>query len=165
MDIQKVLCFLDDLVVDRTGQHLDDVQLGVIEGVLKRQKYSEIAQVLNCTEGYAKDTGYELWKILSDVFQEEVSKNNLKTVLLRKGMIYNSNLIIGDVGSGSTVGSVHICESDTESKDFYRGQAIAKLEAVNRLRSMGLTDQQISIALDLPITDVQGVPSTQKHAG
>ncbi|TAD76139.1 MAG: hypothetical protein EA001_12815 [Oscillatoriales cyanobacterium] len=162
MDIQKVLCFLDNLVVDRTGQHLDDVQLGVIEGVLNRQKYSEIAQALNCTEGYAKDTGYELWKILSDVFQEEVSKNNLKTVLLRKGMIYNSIINIGD---NNTAGSVHACAEESESQDFQRGQTIAKLEAVNRLRSMGLTDQQISIALDLPITDVQGVPSTQKHAG
>ncbi|RFP63043.1 MAG: hypothetical protein BJG00_001715 [Limnothrix sp. CACIAM 69d] len=162
MDIQKVLCFLDDLILDRTGQHLDDVQLGVIEGVLKRQKYSEIAQALNCTEGYAKDTGYELWKILSDVFQEEVSKNNLKTVLLRKGMIYNSIINIGD---NNTAGSVHVCAEEGESQDFQRGQTIAKLEAVNRLRSMGLTDQQISIALDLPITDVQGVPSTQKNAG
>jgi hypothetical protein len=160
MDIQKVLCFLDDLILDRTGQHLDDVQLGVIEGVLKRQKYSEIAQALNCTEGYAKDTGYELWKILSEVFQEEVNKNNLKTVLLRKGMVYNSNVIIGDVGDGN---SVHICDAANGSKDFYRGQMVAKLEAVNRLRSMGLTDHQISIALDLSIADVQGVPSTQKY--
>ncbi|MFG3817295.1 hypothetical protein [Limnothrix redekei] len=159
MDIQKVLCFLDDLILDRTGQHLDDVQLGVIEGVLKRQKYSEIAQALNCTEGYAKDTGYELWKILSDIFQEEVSKNNLKTVLLRKGMIYNSIINIGD---NNTAGSVHACGEEDESQDFQRGQKIAKLEAVKRLRSMGLTDQQISIALDLPIADVQGVPSTQK---
>jgi len=162
MDIQKVLCFLDDLILDRTGQHLDDVQLGVIEGVLKRQKYSEIAQVLNCTEGYAKDTGYELWKILSDIFQEEVSKNNLKTVLLRKGMIYNSIINIGD---NNTAGSVHACSEENESQDFQRGQKIAKLEAVKRLRSMGLTDQQISIALDLPIADVQGVPSTQQKSG
>jgi len=33
------------------------MQVGVIEGVLKWQKYGDIAQGLNFTEGYAKDVG------------------------------------------------------------------------------------------------------------
>jgi hypothetical protein len=57
MNVKEALAFADEVVFAKTGKHLDDMQVGVIEGVLKRQKYGDIAQGLNCTEGYAKDVG------------------------------------------------------------------------------------------------------------
>ena len=60
MNVQEALPFADEVVFAKTGKHLDDMQVGVIEGVLKRQKYGDIAQGLNFTEGDAKDVGYEL---------------------------------------------------------------------------------------------------------
>jgi hypothetical protein len=63
MDIKEALLFADKVFHSKTGQHLDDIQIGVLEGVLQRKKYNEIAKDLMCTEGYVKDVGYELWKL------------------------------------------------------------------------------------------------------
>ncbi len=64
MNVKEALAFADEVVFAKTGKHLDDMQVGVIEGVLKRQKYGDIAQELNCTEGYAKDVGYLLMGVV-----------------------------------------------------------------------------------------------------
>ena len=77
MNVQEALPFADQVVFAKTGKHLDDMQVGVIESVLTWQKYGDIAQALICTEGYAKDVGYELWELFSDAFGEDVNKLEL----------------------------------------------------------------------------------------
>ncbi len=37
MNVEEALAFADEVVFAKTGKHLDDMQFGVIEGVLKRQ--------------------------------------------------------------------------------------------------------------------------------
>lgn len=69
MNVQEALPFADEVVFAKTGKHLDDMQLGVIEGVLKWQKYGDIAQGLNCTEGDAKDVGYEVLEIVPSTME------------------------------------------------------------------------------------------------
>jgi hypothetical protein len=78
MNVQEALPFADEVVFAKTGKHLDDMQVWVIEGLLKWQKYGDIAQGLNCTEGDAKDVGYELSELFSDGFVEDVNKLNLR---------------------------------------------------------------------------------------
>jgi hypothetical protein len=84
---------VDEAVYFKTGKRLNDLQRGVIEGILKRQKYPEIAETYGCTAGHAKDVGYALLQMLSDVFGEPVDKKNLKSVLERQG---NLNISFGD---------------------------------------------------------------------
>ena len=43
MNVQEALPFADEVVFAKTGKHLDDMQVGVFEGVLKWQKYGDIA--------------------------------------------------------------------------------------------------------------------------
>ena len=43
MNVQEALPFADQVVFAKTGKHLDDMQVGVIEGVLKWHKYGDIA--------------------------------------------------------------------------------------------------------------------------
>ncbi|WP_445174049.1 hypothetical protein [Microcoleus sp.] len=43
MNVQESLPFVDEVVFAKTNKHLDDIQVGVIEGVLKPQKYGDIA--------------------------------------------------------------------------------------------------------------------------
>lgn len=160
MTVQEVLAFADEAVFAKTGKHLDDMQVGVIEGVLKRQKYGEIAKEMNCTEGYIKDVGYELWQMFSDTFEEDVNKSNLRSVLLRRGVVNNRNLTIsgnGNVGSGSVIGWLNICRSGEESPEFLRGKQQAKIEAIDRLRSCGLNDDQIMQCLDLTLEEIQQI--------
>ena len=159
MDVREALIFADDVVFAKTGKHLDDLQVGVIEGVLKRQKYGEMAQEFKCTEAYAKDVGYELWQLLSEVFGEEVNKSNLRSALLRHQAFNNSSPNIfghGNVGgSGNIIRSINVCTSKEESPEFLLGKQEAKVEVAVRLREMGLSDEQIAQCLQMKIEEVQ----------
>jgi len=158
MTVQEALAFADEAVFAKTGKHLDDMQVGVIEGVLKRQKYGEIAKEMNCTEGYIKDVGYELWQMFSDAFEEDVNKSNLRSVLLRKGVVNSYNFtILGNVGNGVVVGEQNVCTSSEESPEFLRGKQQGKMEAIDRLRSFGLNDEQIMQCLDLTLEEIQQI--------
>ena len=158
MDVREALIFADDVVFAKTGKHLDDIQVGVIEGVLNRQKYGEIAQELKCTEGYVKDVGYELWQLLSEVFGEEVNKSNLRSALLRHQTLNSSSPnIFGDgfVGSGNIIKSINVCRSKEELPEFLLGKQQAKNEAAVRLREIGLSDEQIAQCLQMKIEEVR----------
>ncbi len=110
MRLQEILQFIDDAVYAKTRKRLNDLQRGIIEGTLKRQKYDDIAENCGCSAGHAKDVGYELLQMLSDIFDEEVDKKNLKSVVERQSNLnislgarsFNSNNnIIGCVNMGS----------------------------------------------------------------
>ncbi|MEG4148430.1 hypothetical protein [Microcoleus sp. Pol12B5] len=162
MDIREVLEFVDQVVYDKTGKRLNDLQRGIIEGTLNRQKYAEIADSYRLSEGHVKDRGYELLQMLSDVFDEPVDKHNLKSVLERKG---NLNISFGD---NNIMGYINICSdrpTSTPNKslpatpDFQRDQYQAKIEMVGKLRQFGLKDEQIAELLGLTLEEVKQVDS------
>ena len=158
MDVREALIFADDIVFAKTGKHLDDLQIGIIEGVFNRQKYGEIAQDLNCTEGYVKDVGYELWRLLSEAFGEEVNKSNLRSALLRHQTINSPNFIIfgnDKVGSGSIIKALNVCGSKEELPGFLLGRQQAKIEVALRFREIGLSDEKIAQYLDMKLEEVQ----------
>ena len=45
MDVQEILKWADQLVLDKTGKHLSSLQQAVLTGVWNSQKYNEIAIV------------------------------------------------------------------------------------------------------------------------
>jgi AAA+ ATPase superfamily predicted ATPase len=83
MEIKEVLRFADEKVFYKTGKHLDDLQEAILKEALQGRKYAKIAQDRDCSEGYVRVAASELWKILSDVFDEEVSKGNVRAILER----------------------------------------------------------------------------------
>jgi hypothetical protein len=164
VNVEEALAFADKVVFAKTGKHLDDMQVGVIEGVLKRQKYGDIAQELKCTEGYAKDVGYELWELFSDAFGEEVNKSNLRSALIRKSRISKVTggvITAHHVAHNHVIGSVNICTSKEESPEFLRGKQQAKIEAIAGLQAIGLSDEQIAQCLDMTLEEIRQVDLTQ----
>ena len=154
MNVQEALPFADEVVFAKTGKHLDDMQVGVIEGVLKWQKYGDIAQGLNFTEGYAKDVGYELLELFSDAFGKDVNKLNLRWVLIGKSMIskVSGGVITGShVAHNHVIGSLNVCTSQEESPEFLRGKQRAKMQAIQRLQAVGLRVEQIAKCLDITL--------------
>jgi len=83
MDVKEVLQFVDNLVVEKTGKHLDDIQQAIIEGTWQRQSYHNIAEKYHVTEGYTGDVASELWKLLSEVLGEDIKKSNFRSTLER----------------------------------------------------------------------------------
>jgi hypothetical protein len=162
MDINEVLQFVDDVVYAKKGKHLNDLQRAIIEGTLKRQKYSEIADTCCCSEGHVKDMGYELLQVLSDAFGEPIDKGNLKSVLERQG-----NLTISFGDNSNTIGNINICSDKATTSDINQSQTPkfkeyqdkTKMETVNKLRQFGLGDEQIAEALGLTLDEVKQVDS------
>ncbi|XHX79165.1 MAG: NB-ARC domain-containing protein [Stenomitos frigidus ULC029] len=69
-------------------QVLPQGQLSKIQEVVFRhswegQSYKEIAEQSGYTLGYIKDTGSDLWKVLSDALEEKVTRRNFQVVLKR----------------------------------------------------------------------------------
>lgn len=166
MDIAAVLEFLDEVVHRNTGKRLNKLQRGIIEGTLKQQKYADIADNYDLSPGHVKDMGYELLQLLSNIFGEKVTKNNLEYILERQG---NINLSFGNESvNGNIIGSVNICPKypseivdnnppvkaeKSRSKNKDHSPAIAKL------KKFGLTDEQIAEALGLPLSEVKQIDS------
>ncbi len=165
MDTTDILQFVDEVVWANTSKRLNDLQRGIIEGILKRQKYSDIANTYSCTAGHAKDVGYELLQMLSDIFGEPVDKTNLKSVLKRKSNINialnNSNNIDGNsntinyINSCSEVPTTATEKSQPPNPESQGNKNQVKIEAVGKLRQLGLSDEQIAEVLGLALEVVK----------
>jgi hypothetical protein len=161
MQVHKVLQFVDEAVYLKTGKHLNDLQRGIIEGTLNRQKYCDIAENYGCSAGHAKDVGYELLEMLSKIFDEPVDKGNLKSVLERQG---NLNISFGDKSksirsiNSNIIGCLNVgSEQPTATPDKSQPKNQTSIEIINKLRQFGLSDEQIAQALELPLEVVKQV--------
>ncbi len=169
MNTHEVLDFVDEVIYTKTGKHLNDLQRGIIEGTLKRQKYADIASTYSCSAGHAKDVGYELLQMLSNIFDEPVDKKHLKSILERQGNLnislgdrsiacINNNHIIGNINVGSEQPNPTVHKSDREDPDFQQKKNNQiQQEKIDKLRQYGLNDQQIAEILELPLEVVKKV--------
>lgn len=168
MDWQAVVKSIDELVFQQTGKHLDTLQQAILKGVLNGRKYADIAEKYSCTTGHAKDKGYELWQVLSDILGEELNKSNFGATIERLGI---ANL----VGNHVRVDSINLC-NNSEPTELNKPDTVntesnpqntrppnatpenvlhtTKLNTVSKLTKLGLTAEQIAEALDLPLGEV-----------
>ncbi|PSB30520.1 NB-ARC domain-containing protein [Stenomitos frigidus] len=87
MELDAALEFTDSQVFAHTGKHLTDLQTAVFSASwpLKNQSYDQIAETYGYSPNYIKqDTGPKLWKLLSEVLGEKVSKTNFKAAIERQ---------------------------------------------------------------------------------
>lgn len=59
------------------------MQKVIVVQVWLGRKYLDIARAYGCTEGHAKDAGSHLWKLLSQVLRERITKSNCRATLER----------------------------------------------------------------------------------
>jgi tetratricopeptide (TPR) repeat protein len=85
MDVEAALKIVDRAVFSQKQRHLKHVERIVFKGAWLRQSYAEIARESGYTLTYIKqDIGSKLWKLLSEVFAEPVSKINLQAAVERE---------------------------------------------------------------------------------
>jgi formylglycine-generating enzyme required for sulfatase activity len=103
------LIALDQAVFNQTGNHLDESQKIILAGTLENLNYKDIAALGNHNQGTIKSTASKLWKILTKVIGEKVTKTNFKTVInqwvVRSELIINrhpgqAQQFIEDLGNG-----------------------------------------------------------------
>ncbi|MEZ2238199.1 ATP-binding protein [Microcoleus sp.] len=115
MELKEVLRFADEKVFSKTGKHLDDLQEAILKETLQGRKYAtKVAQDRNCTEGYVRVAASELWKILSDVFGEEVSKGNVRAILERAKFYNSYSSAIGE-NYGTVNNNLNVCKERARS--------------------------------------------------
>ena len=163
MDINELLKFVDESMFAKTGKRLNDLQKKVIEGALSYQKYGDIADVFEKSEGHVKDTGYELLQILSDVFEEPVSKGNLKSVLERQRGV-NFNVSDGSIGNvGDVINCVNFNPDRTKPKsdkvplENPNSQKDKQLFKIKKLQGLGLTHNEIAEFLEISLESITGL--------
>lgn len=85
MEFDEAFKIADTLVFAKTGQHLSDVQRALLWGAWQGQTYKAIAQASGYSATYLnQELGPELWKLLSEIFGESVSKKNVRAILERQ---------------------------------------------------------------------------------
>ncbi|MGB8686587.1 MAG: ATP-binding protein [Microcoleus sp.] len=122
MDIEKVLKLADDLVFAKTGSHLDYLQEAILKGSLQAQTYSKIAEQLHLSKSHVRNTGSEIWKILSEELKQDITKTSFRSVLesSRISQNHNQNNIsfVGEtvtVKESLTVNNLNICPTTPRS--------------------------------------------------
>jgi len=89
---QEALATVDRLLqTTEHGQKLNDLQSAVFLEAWAQRSYLEIAQQLDYEYDYIKQVGSRLWRILSQVLGEPVSKHNIQAVLRRHKTRIKSN--------------------------------------------------------------------------
>nr|CAD5931983.1 hypothetical protein NO713_01349 [Planktothrix pseudagardhii] len=158
--------FVDEIVYAQTGKHLNDLQQGIIEGTLNRQKYSDIAKNYGFTTAHTKEVGYKLWKMLSDIFDEPVDKKNLESVLKRKSnhktvfgnKITNNIISCSCINFGSEQPNPSSVINQHENSEFEKNcNNSIRVALINKLRKFKLSDEQISEVLELPLGIVKQI--------
>ncbi|MEG4575606.1 AAA family ATPase [Microcoleus sp. N3A4] len=118
MDVKELSKWTDEQVVAKTGQHLDSLHKFILESVLQRQNFHKIAVTNGYSYDHVKKEGAKLWKLLSDVFAEDIDQRNVRSILENKAIstIYsfgNSSLIISNPNINKS--HVNICRENPQS--------------------------------------------------
>ena len=166
MDTQELVSYLDELLFSSTGERIDSLQVAILKGVLKGQKYADIAQEFNCSAGHAKDEAYKLWQTLSDTLGEEITKSNFRARIEKiVAKVSKNSQFVGNI----QVKKLNFCPNSSsnfeENDDVIREDQIIvesvqkkiKRETIPRLVKLGLTAEQIAEALDLPLPEVEKI--------
>jgi len=103
MDVQEVLKWVDELVLAKTGKHLNSLQQAVLAGVWDSQKYREIADRYYCSEANVKKVAGHLLKLVEQELGEKVNKLNFRAAMERYHISKFSN--VGNVVKSNFVRS------------------------------------------------------------
>ena len=89
MNVEDVVQWVNNLIVDKTGEHLTPLQEAILTGVWQRQKYPQIAKEFNCSESHVKKEAAKLWEKLSEELGEDLNKLNFRSKVEKKYRVSN----------------------------------------------------------------------------
>lgn len=115
MDIQNLLEWTNQQVLAKTGKHLDSLQQSILEGVWQHQDYEEIADKNQRSYDHIKKEAWKLWQLLSDVFQEDIKKNNVRSILENKASSIIYHFVNSPNSNNISNSHVNICRENPQS--------------------------------------------------
>ncbi len=142
---------------EKTGTSLTDLQIAVLEGTLKGQKYADIGDKNGFTEGHVRDVGYELLQLLSSIFNKSLNKRNLKKFLERQNNISHS---VVNFGKKTTINySYNESLSDSqktepEIKEYNKVKNQVQIKMAKKLKNKGLSGEEIADILEIEVEEL-----------
>jgi len=76
--------YADQLIYERTGKHLSDLQSRILQQSWQGCTYGQVASSAGYSEGHVKDVASQLWKSLSEALGERITKGNLRSRLINR---------------------------------------------------------------------------------
>ncbi|MGA7936964.1 MAG: NB-ARC domain-containing protein, partial [Kovacikia sp.] len=135
MTVEEGLEFIEQVLPQ--GK-LSKVQTIVFRQAWEGQSYKEMAEQFDYTLGYIKDTGSDLWKLLSDVLGEKVTRRNFQFVLKRA---IQKERGVEAVGSGAGIPPTPCSLPPTPHQDW--GEEIDVSVFYNRIDELAILKQWI----------------------
>lgn len=80
LSLKVIIDYADEVLLKQKGVHLTNIQIYILEESLRNRKYGEMT---GYDPQYIKNEGSKLWKSLSQVFGERLTKHNFQLVLTR----------------------------------------------------------------------------------
>ena len=85
MNLETVVRIVNHLVFAQTGRQLKEVEKLIVQGAWEAKTYSQIAENCKYSLGYIKQAAApRLWKLLSEILEEDISKTNFRVVIERQ---------------------------------------------------------------------------------
>jgi hypothetical protein len=104
-NVEDVVQWVNNLIVDKTGEHLTPIQEAILTGVWQRQKYPQIAKEFNCSESHVKKEAAKLWEKLREELGEDLNKFNFRSKLEKKYRVSQ----VAHWGDCLQIDNVNIC--------------------------------------------------------
>jgi hypothetical protein len=116
MDVAEILQFADQLILNKTGKRLDDLQKTVITGVYDGKAYQTIANECNRSESRVRSVGRKLWQILSESLGEDVNKHNFCWTIERIANSHNNNILSNHLGNNN----INYCYNNNQDQESFK---------------------------------------------
>lgn len=174
MELETALAFTDALVFAKAGTHLSDLQQAMLRSSwsMQRQSYDQIAETYGYSASYLKhDVGPKLWKLLSDVLGEKVTKTSFRTAIERRyqqsqpsgrppanGALEASGAPVQlrqDWGNAVDVGAFYGRDPELAQLQQWIGQERCRLIAVVGLGGIGKTSLMLKLAQKLAAETIE----------
>ena len=92
MPVTEILQWVDQLVFTQTGNHLNNLQKDVVQGIWQGKTYAEMAKEFGYdSENHIGNVSRELYKVLSEELGENVNKSNFCSTIERLKNSYSPN--------------------------------------------------------------------------
>ncbi len=145
MTIDDALNIVDSVLGNKS---LSTIQEAIFRQTWEGKTYSEIAEKAGYDAAYIRDVGYKLWQLLSEAFDDRVTKNNLQVVLRRYS---NRALQVSNIASNvsptninhQTVPANFPIATESFSQEISNGAA-KLLQLLSRLLTEPIGDRAIN---------------------
>src|ERR671932_952387 len=120
MTFEEALLLIESTLEAKAGKQLTPPEKGILKAAWENETYNAVADSLYMSVGHIKDLASLLWKRLSDLLDEKVTKNNFRRLLLERS-------------ATPTLAPPEIEESDAEHTGDSKGNILIVDDVVENL--------------------------------